>query len=114
MKNQKALAVFSVTFGVLGGYMVATGTISSLYGADDGKSAAKTNAPQITGVPGSPSATETLRGKQIPCAAAAVWWRDQGDPQGIQDVVATAHRATQGRAERPADHDRRQRLINRA
>ncbi len=66
MKNLKALAVFSVTFGVLGGYMVATGTISSHYGADDGKSAAKTNAPQITGVPGSPSATETLRGKQIP------------------------------------------------
>ena len=66
MKSLKKPAIFAVVVGVLSGYMVATGTISSLFAADDGKPAAKNNAPQITGVPGSPSATETLRGKQIP------------------------------------------------
>ena len=50
-------------------------------------------AQQVTGVPGSPAATDE------------VWRRDQGKRPGFQAVVATARRATQRRAERVAHHD---------
>ena len=64
------------------------------------------NAQQITGTPGSPSATVTIDGKQLP-PPPEVRRRDQGKRQGFQALLAAARRAAQGRAERAAHHDRR-------
>ena len=66
LRSTKFHAVFLLAAGVLCGYMVATGTISSIFGADDKNAASQNNAPQNTGVLGSPSATTTIGGKQLP------------------------------------------------
>jgi len=53
---------------------------------------------RITGVPGSPSATTTISGKQLPPPSRK--------GLGVERLVATTRRATQGRAQRAAHHDR--------
>src|SRR5215475_2171611 len=54
------------------------------------------HAQQITGTPGSPSATTTIDGTQI--------------PPPPQKFGGTIERTTQGRAQRAVDHDRRLRI----
>ena len=64
-------------------------------------------AQEVTGVLGSPSATTTIEGNQIPGARAEIRRRDQGKRRGLEAVVAADHRAAQGCAQHPAHHDRR-------
>ena len=68
------------------------------------------SGPQVTGVLGSPSATTTISGKQLPPPRPEVRRRDQGRRPAIEALVGAAHRAAQGGAQRPADHHRRLRL----
>ena len=59
-------------------------------------------AQQITGVPGSPDATTTIDGKQLPAARPEVRRRDQGQRRAVEGLVAAARGAAQGRAQRAA------------
>ena len=68
---------------------------------------APADAPQITGVLGSPSATTTISGKATSAARSEVRRGDQGKGLGVQSLVAAARRAAQGRAQRAAHHDGR-------
>ena len=53
---------------------------------------------QTTGTPGSPSATTTIDGKQIPPPPMKFGGVIKEDAQGFEVVLAAAHRAAQGRA----------------
>src|SRR5262249_10569707 len=66
LKNVKVLGLLVLALGGLLGYAAATGRVSSLLGADEGKTAAPGNGQQITSTPGSPSATTTIDGKYLP------------------------------------------------
>ena len=61
-------------------------------------------AQQITGTPGSPSATTTIDGETTARARSEIRRRDQERCPAIETVVGTAHRAAQGGAQRPAHH----------
>jgi arylsulfatase len=61
LKNAKVQGLLVLALGGLLGYAAATGKVSSLLGADEGKTAVQT-----TGVLGSPGATTTISGKQLP------------------------------------------------
>ena len=55
-------------------------------------------AQQVTGEPGSPGATTTISGKQLPPPASAIRRGDQGEGLGVDSLVAAARRAAEGRA----------------
>jgi arylsulfatase len=63
-KNTKVQGLLVLTLGGLLGYGAGTGRLSALLGADEDKS--PSNGQQTTGVPGSPGATTTISGKQLP------------------------------------------------
>ena len=63
-------------------------------------------AEQITGVPGSPSATTTIDGKQLPPPDPKFGGVIKEDALQVEAVVGAARRAAQRGAQRPADHDR--------
>jgi hypothetical protein len=63
-------------------------------------------AQQVTGELGSPSATTTINGKQLPPPPSAIWRSDQAKRLGFQALVAAPHCAAQRRAQRVAHHDR--------
>ena len=67
-------------------------------------------AQEITGTPGSPSATSTIDGQSLPAAPPAFGGDHQPRRQGLDALVAAHRGAAEGRAERAADHDRRRRL----
>ncbi len=67
-------------------------------------------AQQINGVPGSPSATMTIPGDQLPAPPQKFGGKIERDATEINAVLAGAHRAAQGRSERALDHHRRFRL----
>ena len=71
--------------------------------------AAPAIAQQITGTPGSPSATTTIDGKYLPPPPAPFGGVINLDAEEFQAVLAAHGRAAQGRAQRAADHDRRRR-----
>ena len=75
-----------------------------------GTTASFVKAQQVTGTPGSPSATTTIDGKQLSAARSEIRRRDQGRRPAVEALVGAAHRAAEGRAERAADHHRRRRL----
>ena len=64
-------------------------------------------AQQVNGVLGSPSATTTIEGNQLPPPPPKFGGVIKESCQGLQDLVAAARRAAQGRAQRAAHHDRR-------
>ena len=57
-------------------------------------------AQQVTGTPGSPDATTTVSGKQLPAAGPQVRRRHQRQRLAIEGLVAAASGAAQGRTER--------------
>src|SRR5579871_2382703 len=65
-KNARFQGLLLVALGAGLGYVSATGKIPSLWGADKKKLATTSNGQQVTGVPGSPSATTTIDGKYLP------------------------------------------------
>ena len=65
------------------------------------------SAQQVTGTLGSPTATTTTGGKQLPPPDPKFERRDQGEGLGVDALVAAARGAAEGRAQRAADHDRR-------
>jgi arylsulfatase len=65
-RNSKLLACLCLAAGALLGYGAATGKISWLFGAEEAKGPAPSNGIQVTGEPGSPSATTTIDGKYLP------------------------------------------------
>src|SRR6516164_675041 len=66
MKPLSRSAVVVLCMGAIAGYLAAVPRGTSLLGADAPKSAASTGALQTAGTPGSPSATTTISGKQLP------------------------------------------------
>ena len=73
--------------------------------------ASSANGPeQITGVPGSPSATTTIDGRQLRAPGRSSAASNQAQRRAVEALLAAARRAAQGRAQRAADHDRRCRL----
>ena len=66
LKSMKCQGLLVLALGGLLGYAVAAGKVSSLLGADEGKTGASPRAEQIADTPGSPSATTTISGKQLP------------------------------------------------
>src|SRR5437660_235824 len=67
-RSSKFLACFCLAAGALLGYGAATGKISWLFGAEEAKGPAQANGVQVTGELGSPSATTTIAGNQLPPA----------------------------------------------
>ena len=68
------------------------------------KPGAPAGAPQITGELGSPSATTTISGKQLPPPDPKFGGVIKDERPAIQSVVGAARRAAQGRTQRPAHH----------
>ena len=64
------------------------------------------NAQQIVGTPGSPSATVTIDGKQLPPPPTPFGGVIKENAKEFEALLATDGGATQGRAERAAHHDR--------
>ena len=67
-------------------------------------------APQTTGTPGSPTATTTISGEQLPPPPQKFGGIIESQRRAVEAVLAGARRPAEGRAERPLDHDRRYRL----
>ena len=63
------------------------------------------HAQQINGTPGSPSATTTIDGKQLPPEPPKFGGVIKENAK-VQAILASVRRAAQRRAKRPADHDR--------
>ena len=63
------------------------------------------DAQQITGVPGSPSATVTIDGKQLPPPPIPFGGVIKEKASEFEALVAAARRAAEGRAQRAAHHD---------
>ena len=61
---------------------------------------------ETTGVPGSPSATTTIDGKQLPPPDPKFGGVIEEKASDIEALVAAAHRTAEGRAQRAAHHDR--------
>ena len=72
-----------------------------------GRDAIVAFAQQITGVLGSPSATTTIDGAQIPPPPPKFGGVINESAKDFEALVAAARRAAQGRAQCAADHDRR-------
>ena len=68
--------------------------------------AGSTFAQQITGTPGSPSATTTIDGRYLPPPPAPFGGTINLEAKDFQTVLAADRGAAQGRAQHPADHDR--------
>jgi len=66
LKNVKFQGILVLALGGLLGYVAATGRLSSLLGADKEKAAEPSKGVQVTDEPGSPAATRTIDGKQLP------------------------------------------------
>ena len=62
-------------------------------------------AQQTTGVPGSPEATTTITGKQIPPPDPKFGGVIKEKASEFEGLVAAACRAAEGRAQRVAHHD---------
>ena len=62
-------------------------------------------AQQITGVPGSPEATTTITGKQLPPPDPKFGGVIKEKASEFDALVAAARRAAEGRAQRAAHHD---------
>ena len=71
---------------------------------------AAASGQQPTPVPGSPAATTTIDGKQLPPPDPTFGGVIKDNALAVEAVVGAARRAAEGRAERPAHHDRRRRL----
>ena len=67
--------------------------------------ATPTTAQEITGVPGSPSATMTIDGKQLPPPPMPFGGVIKDKASGVDALVAAARRSAKGRAQRVAHHD---------
>ena len=67
-------------------------------------------AQQVTGTLGSPGATTSISGKQLPPPDPKFGGVIKDGCAAVQAVVGAARRAAQGRAQRAADHHRRRRL----
>jgi len=65
------------------------------------------SAQQVNGVLGSPSATTTLDGKQLPPPDLKFGGVINEKGHGVESLVGAARRAAEGRAQRAVDHDRR-------
>ena len=63
-------------------------------------------AQQITGAPGSPSATTTIDGKQLPPPPRTFGGVIKESAKDSTPYWPAARGAAQGRAQRAADHDR--------
>jgi arylsulfatase len=101
LKNAKVQGLLMLVLGGLLGYGVATGKVSALLGADEGKTTAPGNGQQVTGELGLPSATTTISGKQLPppdpkfggvikdsAADSKAWWPPRVvPPKGAPNVL---------------------------
>ena len=67
-------------------------------------------AQQVTGTPGSPSATTTIDGRYLPPPPQPFGGEIELNAAQSKPWLAAARRAAEGRAQHPADHDRRRRL----
>src|SRR6266567_7845098 len=101
LQSTKLQGLLVLALGGLFGYAVATGRVSSRLGAEDGRTAAPGKAPEKNGAPGSPGATTTISGKQLPppdpkfggvikenAAQSKAWWAPRVvPPKGAPNVL---------------------------
>ena len=66
---------------------------------------ATVQAQEITGTPGSPEATTTITGKQLPSPDPKFGGVIKEQASEFDALVAAARRAAEGRAQRAAHHD---------
>src|SRR5262245_55160045 len=66
LRRTRLLTLISVALGALLGYAAESGRFSALLRSADEKPATPGHGVQTTGTPGSPSATTTISGKQLP------------------------------------------------
>src|SRR5689334_4589027 len=66
LRNARIQCLLVLALGGLLGYGAATGRFSSQLGADKEKRVAPGKGIEVTGEPGSPSATTTIPGNQLP------------------------------------------------
>ena len=67
-------------------------------------SAGPAAAQQTTGTPGSPGRHHHDQRQAASAAGSAVWRRNQGRCLAVEILVGAAHRASQRRAQHPADY----------
>jgi hypothetical protein len=65
------------------------------------------SAQQVTGIPGSASATTTISGKQLPPPDPKFGGVIKEKASESNSMVGAPHRAAEARAQRAAHHDRR-------
>src|SRR5215510_14514607 len=65
-KRTIILGVLMVALGAVLGYAAAAGQFAVLLRAENEKNASASNALETTGTPGTPGATTTISGKQLP------------------------------------------------
>src|SRR5262245_15413943 len=68
LRNTRVQVAAVLAASVLLGYLAATGKVSSLLEADEGKNASQGKAPETAAAPGSPGATSTIDGRHLPNA----------------------------------------------
>ncbi len=86
-RSPKFQTIAFAAAGALLGYIIATCNLPAVFGADDKKASSPASALQTAGTPGSPSATTTIDGKQLPppdpkfgglikdnAAQSKAWW----------------------------------------
>src|SRR5436309_12822389 len=100
LKSTKALGVLLVALGAALGYVAAAGMLPALLRAEDEKNASPGKASETAGAPGSPGATTTISGKQLPppdpkfggvikenAAQSKAWWAPRVvPPKGAPNV----------------------------
>jgi hypothetical protein len=102
MRNSTNVPGFILAaLGMLLVYAAATGKVASLLGAEEGKTVPARDGPQVSGVLGSPSATTTIPGNQLPpsdpkfggvikenAAQSKAWWAPRiVPPKGAPNVL---------------------------
>jgi arylsulfatase A-like enzyme len=101
-RRMRFFGFLSIAIGGVLGYAAASGKFQlRLLRADDSATVSRSNGPQTTGVPGSPSATTTISGKQLPApdprfggvikenaAQSKPWWAPRVvPPKGTPNVL---------------------------
>jgi arylsulfatase len=101
LKSAKLQGILVLALGTLFGYGAATGKLVLLRSATQDQPARSGDAIQVTGTPGSPAATTTISGKQLPPPAPAfggvindtaakskAWWAPRiAPPKGAPNVL---------------------------
>jgi hypothetical protein len=103
LQRTRSLSLIMLAAGALLGYLAASGNFRLTWWANAAEQDTKAPAPQTTGVPGSPGATTTISGKQLPppdpkfggvikenAAQSKAWWAPRVvPPKGAPNICSS-------------------------